>query len=256
MVNRIYYRKVEMSYVNVTRICVCIISFLFVLAGFLAFVPFVGHSFVVALHVGLILSFTGLLMREYISVHIRFLYLAYTCQRYEFNKHAFRDISLNIILVACMAILFFLNFQDIFNISCSIFIDNWPAQDEVNAGICSVILDFKANETNAQENFNLLVAHIAQDAPFFFYILLAKPHDCYECYSVQPGLRISIFQFNEDAKTARRIYSRASIKLNSMSISMARNASPEELRRTLNTQTQLTLTMSRGGTVSTHPDGS
>lgn len=33
--------------------------------------------------------------------------------------------------------------------------------------------------------------------PVLLYVLVAKPHDCFHCLSVQPGCRLSNFQYSE-----------------------------------------------------------
>ena len=234
MVHRVKYRRVETGYVKATRVGVIIVTALFSLAGVLVFIPGLPDGSVLLLHISLPVALIGLLMREYISVHFRFLLLTYNCQRYEFNQHACREILVYAIQIACMGTLFFLNFQDLFGTACSLYLEKWPDQAHSGAGICSSMHEARAEETNAQENFSLLLAHLSQDAPFFFYILLARPHDCYECYSVQPGLVISLFQANWEAKAKRKYFSRTSMKLDGMSLSVARNVnSPGELRRAL-----------------------
>ena len=43
---------------------------------------------------------------------------------------------------------------------------------------------------------------------FLAFFILRKPHDCFECLSINPKVRVSIFQFSKEERQARKKFSK------------------------------------------------
>ena len=128
-----------------------------------------------------------------IPVNYRFFSTLYEIQNLEFNKHAPTEIPLSVLTIAFVTAIFCMDFFVVFYFSCHLQDDD----EKATSGICH---QFNEGELvpwlNDKDHITYVFAiMIFETFVFITFLVFRKPHDCFECLSINKKTRFSVFQF-------------------------------------------------------------
>ena len=147
-----------------------------------AMVPVSDVRYMIFAHYCITTAILTIMLRSMFTLNFQFFKTLYSRRRYEFKKHATREIPLSIISILCVAILMCMDFFVVFYFTCHL----QDLKENVSSGICH---HFNEGELipwlNQHDHVTWVITLMTiETLVFIAFISLRKPHDCFNRLSV------------------------------------------------------------------------